>query len=77
MARIEKILRDLSDMFDFYEKIKEHKREKGRAGKPNISERSTEKSRQRTSDVRGKYKRMSNSSEDFALRKRQEIELEG
>ena len=76
MTRIEKVISDLSEMFDFYEKIKEHKKEKARAEKTKVSDGSAEKGRQKASEIRGKYECVATSSEDFALRKRQEMQLE-
>ncbi len=66
MTRIEKIISDLSEMFEFYEKIKEHKKEKARAEKAKISDTSTEKDRQKASEIRGKYKCVPTRAEALA-----------
>ena len=55
MTRIEKVISDLSEMFDFYEKIKEHRKEKARAERPKLADGSADNSRQKASEIRGKY----------------------
>ncbi len=39
MTRIEKVISELSDLYEFYEKIKEHKREKAAPGRRTASKR--------------------------------------